>query len=865
MTKLLPILRPLATRFLCEYMKKLTKILKSIIKEGGDILSAGPGRPEGPSASNQHHFHKHPKSDRGIDYYHRFNSSSKWPYDEDVDADLDVSIEESIIIDESFFVDFISDKIFKNLFESIGVENKDKLMSKGVLNNLFFNGVISVHPKLKKDKNSTHGFSKRDEKMDDHEKKILTLEIDEFFNSISKSLNERVAPRFQEISFQFIVSLILNSEEKVFSEWERYKDFNHICELIELFFQYRHIIDNKDLKSYKSISELGTAIDNAIEKHENQQSELSNSQKLKAYKKKAEYTKYKSITFVSESEDVQEGFGGQWEVYVPENVYASCLLGANTKWCTAALDLNINMFEHYPNLVIFINKSTGKKLQASIDEEKSIRRGKIVARQFMDEQDHGIEQAAEDTFLRLLPQARIPFVDNLINEIDKRKMFAPIIEDFFDNVIKKKNYENIKEEFFHILDLDVFQDFKQKDLIFNAPDIIWKIVELIIKFDEKGKNKSAEMLVKLNVSDEAFESIDILLGVFDLFFRKLYELTPALEHERVLIFSLGENLLKKARIANPIFLKKIIKKLYDEIILFLDLLEKHEEYKKMYQEFSDEARLNSRDSLLWSKAINKRDAISWEMIRSEREIVRAGHRLKMKISNFFYVFYRITDDMETVSISDLGEPYMSMFRSLDKFNNDHDRFAHRSAEENRLFLGIEPKISIKEFFKFTQSREDGAMGMGSGITQGSGAPRSYGRNIEKFGKRINPTDELPEIYDNEEKLQMLDDKESSRPMSIAEFVTRSKDRVGDMGYVMDRENPFSSGEVGNRNPWTEEQDGDETEDLRFLDEYADSAYSKYMAATKATRNDEDLRFFDRIEEEESMNEVNNVKNRTRKS
>lgn len=170
-------------------------------------------------------------------------------------------------------------------------------------------------------------------------------------------------------------------------------------------------------------------------------------------------------------------------------------------------------------------------------------------------------------------------------------------------------------------------------------------------------------------------------------------------------------------------------------------------------------------------------------------------------------------------------------------------------------LSVE-SMKLKEFFKFTTSREDGMMGMGSGITQGSGAPRSYGKEKEPFGKKYNQNDDQldMEMFDNQEKIQQIDDKNSSRLKSISEFVTRSRDRVGDMGYVMDRENPHASGEVGNKNPWTEDQIEDGTNaDLRALDEvadYADSAYSKWMQTYKYDSKDADLHSLDDIENEE---------------
>lgn len=155
-------------------------------------------------------------------------------------------------------------------------------------------------------------------------------------------------------------------------------------------------------------------------------------------------------------------------------------------------------------------------------------------------------------------------------------------------------------------------------------------------------------------------------------------------------------------------------------------------------------------------------------------------------------------------------------------------------------------VDLNEFFKFTTSMEDGAMGMGSGITQGSGAPRSYGKGKEPFGKKINPLDDQidVEMHDNDMKLQQVAGRNSSRAKPISEFVLRGRERMGDMGYVMDKENPHASGDTGNKNPWTEDQNDDSTADLRALDEYATDDFSRWSQGNKATPPDEDLKALD---------------------
>lgn len=163
-------------------------------------------------------------------------------------------------------------------------------------------------------------------------------------------------------------------------------------------------------------------------------------------------------------------------------------------------------------------------------------------------------------------------------------------------------------------------------------------------------------------------------------------------------------------------------------------------------------------------------------------------------------------------------------------------------------------VDLNEFFKFTTSMEDGGMGMGSGISQGSGAPRSFGKRKEPFGQKMNSVDDQidMELFGNDEKLQQVQDRNDTRAKPISEFVLRGRERMGDMGYVMDRENPHASGETGNKNPWTEDQNDDAKADINSLDEvadYADSAYSRWMQSYKYDAKDADLHSLDDLEDE----------------
>lgn len=171
-----------------------------------------------------------------------------------------------------------------------------------------------------------------------------------------------------------------------------------------------------------------------------------------------------------------------------------------------------------------------------------------------------------------------------------------------------------------------------------------------------------------------------------------------------------------------------------------------------------------------------------------------------------------------------------------------------------------PESSIKEFFKFTTSREDGKMGMGTGISQGSGAPRSYGKSKEPFGKKLNPEEDEPlfgdqEEWDTEKKLSMWSGRQKSRaqkmepmgedPLGLEEYARPGvRDSSPADGVFQTTKQPFASGGDWKKTPWGEPVDVEEEETKeieKYLgEEYADSAYSSHMNNTKAVYSDEDL-------------------------
>ena len=117
--------------------------------------------------------------------------------------------------------------------------------------------------------------------------------------------------------------------------------------------QYKNIIKNKDINSYKTFNQLKQVVD-------------SSSFTTKRQVKKEVYGKpYKII----------KNNKGTWLIYKPTTKEESCLLGKNTKWCTQ--QKNNNTFSDYyveENLDFYyiINKETQDKYQVVVMKDNKI-------------------------------------------------------------------------------------------------------------------------------------------------------------------------------------------------------------------------------------------------------------------------------------------------------------------------------------------------------------------------------------------------------------------------------------------------------------------------------------------------------------
>ena len=147
------------------------------------------------------------------------------------------------------------------------------------------------------------------------------------------------------------------------------EDLYKAHEYLSYFVKYNNLLPNKDINTYKSLSDLYTVIKQYID---NPNQPKSKSDEIRNIKKGAE--------------KVYED--NQWLIIIPHTKEASCYYGKGTQWCTAA-DKGNNMFDSYNKqgpLFININKKTNEKYQFHFETDS-----------FMDETDTPIESPIYET------------------------------------------------------------------------------------------------------------------------------------------------------------------------------------------------------------------------------------------------------------------------------------------------------------------------------------------------------------------------------------------------------------------------------------------------------------------------------------
>lgn len=183
-------------------------------------------------------------------------------------------------------------------------------------------------------------------------------------------------------------------------------DFSEITPLLNQFTTYRNRVQNKDLNSYKSISDLESILAQVVD----DDSMLTDRQKLRFLKN----VKAGRVKTDAENDYDKVYEDSDWVVCVPNTHEASMKLGKGTEWCTA--HENPEWYETYTNedgeeysLYIMKNKHTGERYQYCDNPYRG------YDYQFMDEDDHDVDA---DEFMSNLHQSDCDKFRNFLNELN---------------------------------------------------------------------------------------------------------------------------------------------------------------------------------------------------------------------------------------------------------------------------------------------------------------------------------------------------------------------------------------------------------------------------------------------------------------
>lgn len=150
------------------------------------------------------------------------------------------------------------------------------------------------------------------------------------------------------------------------------EDFYKVKEYLDLFFKYINMIpkDKRDITQYQTIQDL---LD-VVKQYRDAEASGDEMATSKTDEKKKRLAKESKLVYKSD----------KWKVSIPLTEWASCELGQNTEWCTAAKQSR-NMFNHYNSdgpLYIMLDLDENERYQLHFESN-----------QLMDENDRPIPAA----------------------------------------------------------------------------------------------------------------------------------------------------------------------------------------------------------------------------------------------------------------------------------------------------------------------------------------------------------------------------------------------------------------------------------------------------------------------------------------
>ena len=193
---------------------------------------------------------------------------------------------------------------------------------------------------------------------------------------------QKIDPTNNKAYLVFIANMYAKKQFKL-------EDSNRLKTDLTLFTKVKSKLENKDLSSYKTLSDLYSALEPFGDKSDKDLA--SNKALAKAIKS--------DVKWITKTDN--------FKALVPLTMEAAKFYGANTKWCTAADD--DNRFDHYHdqgNLIIIIakdEKGKDRKFQFHVE-----------SKQFMNHLDQDLTKA-DINFLSTFPEYK-ELLDSLIKK-----------------------------------------------------------------------------------------------------------------------------------------------------------------------------------------------------------------------------------------------------------------------------------------------------------------------------------------------------------------------------------------------------------------------------------------------------------------
>lgn len=169
------------------------------------------------------------------------------------------------------------------------------------------------------------------------------------------------------------------------------EDLSRVVNALTAFEQFKRVLTQKDINSYRRLSDLEDAVEPHTSGEESEVPQTRSDMRQRAYGEESD-------VFIKE---------GNFIVLVPKTEEAACYLGRGTKWCTAFTKAQNRFEEHNKKgpLYTIITEIGGEPRKFQLHYETN---------QFMDEKDNAVSKK-DITALSEIP-AYTKFLDKLIDK-----------------------------------------------------------------------------------------------------------------------------------------------------------------------------------------------------------------------------------------------------------------------------------------------------------------------------------------------------------------------------------------------------------------------------------------------------------------